>query len=185
MKVFFVSTPRAKKKLGDIIEKIFEEIINLGYIHTSSLLREPLSDFNSRMKKGEKEEIAFYKDMVNSIKKADICIFEATVPSAGVGYLINKSLSLSKPTVILFYKETRSYLLPGIEDERLVIFTYDKENYRQVLKKAFREIKNYHDRRFNFFLNPKTLSAIEQRSRQLGMTKSAYVRGLIIDNLRK
>lgn len=185
MKVFFVSAPRAKKTLGSILQKLYKEITKLGYIHTSDLLTKPVIEFESEMKEGKKAEIDFYQDMVESIKKADICVFEASTPSLGVGYLVDKALSLSKPTIILFYKDYKSFLLPGIEDEKLVVYSYSDKNYQSILKKAFKEAKEKRDKRFNFFISPKLLNYLELVSKKENLTKSQFIRNLIYDHMKK
>ncbi len=186
MKVFYVSAPRADKFVGDMLHKIYDEIKELGYTHTSDLITLSSDSFETKMAKGKEGAMSqFYQDMVDSIAKADFCIFEASVSSSGVGFLIDKSLSLSKPTIILFYQEQKSFLLPGVGDEKMSIFVYDETNYRQVIARAVDFAVNMRDKRFNFFINPNLLEYLVTVSKQKGVTKSQFIRSLILEHMKK
>ena len=183
MKVFFVSAPRGDKELGNIFSKLYAEINELGFTHTSDLLTTPSAKFENKMKSDKAP--SFYQDMIKGINKADICIFEASTPSSGVGYLIDKSLSLNKPTVVLFYKEFNSYLLPGIDEEKLIVQIYNEKTYKKVLKEAMDIAKQRREKRFNFFISPKLLEYLEKISKKNGSTKSKFIRDLIVEHMRK
>lgn len=186
MKVFFVSAPRAERVIGNVLKEIYQSIKDFGYAHTSNLITLSSETFETEMEEGkEKAMSTFYKNMVEAINKADICVFEASVSSSGVGFLIDKALSLSKPTIILYYKELKSYLLPGVEDEKLTIYVYDENNYRDVIRQALASASNMREKRFNFFINPKLLEYLETVSKEKGMTKSQFIRTLIFDHMRK
>jgi len=185
MKIFLVSTPKGETKHGELFKKLYEEVKRLGYIHTSGLIMQTAESFEEEMSKSREAQKHFYVSMKEAISKADICIFEASTPSFGVGYLIQESLSNSKPTIILFYKELHSYLLPGIEDEKLIAYTYTEDNYQKVLKKALEQAREKRDKRFNFFLSPKLLQYIEDVSKEQGVTKSKLLRDMIVEHMRE
>lgn len=185
MKVFFVTAPRANKLLGNVFNQMYEEIKTLGYEHTSNLITLTPKKFEEDMNKGKEAMTQFYQEMVGSISKADICIFEATTSSSGVGYLIDKSLSLSKPTVVLFYKQYRSFLLPGVDDEKLSIFAYDENNYKKILSQALELGSHLRDKRFNFFISPQLLEYLESASKTRGETKSQFIRNLLLEHKKK
>lgn len=185
MRVFFVSAPRANKFMGEMMGKLYEEVKNLGYTHTSNLMTVSSDKFEKEMDQGKEAMSIFYQDMLSSIEKADICVFEASTPSSGVGYLIDRALSLFKPTIILFYEEQKSFLLPGIDDEKLSINVYDENNYKKVLADAFDQAVNMRDKRFNFFINPKLLEYLISVSKEKGVTKSQFIRSLIIEHMKK
>jgi len=184
MKIFLVSTPKGGEKLGDMFKKLYHEVEALGYTHTSNLIMSHPQDFETKMKSGENAHKSFYSEMRNAIHQADICIFEASTPSFGVGYLIQESLTHSKPTIVLFYKEPHSHLLTGIEDEKLIVENYDEKNYKLVLKKALDTAREKRDKRFNFFLSPKLLQYIDDASKEQGITKSKLLRDMIVKHMR-
>lgn len=184
MKVFLISTPIGENILGDLYKKLYDELEHLGYAHVSNYINTHSKDFVELMEKGKEEQKKFYNEMVDSINKADICIFEASTPSFGVGYLIQHALTNSKPTIVLFYKNFKSYLLPGIDDEKLMVKTYDENNYKKVLKNALDQAREKRDKRFNFFLSPKLLNYLEVVSTEQGVTKSKILRDLIVEHMR-
>lgn len=185
MKIFLISTPLGEKNLGEMFQNLYSELERLGYKHVSNYIATRSKDFVDLMEKGKEEQKKFYNEMVESINKADICIFEASTPSFGVGYLIQHSLSVSKPTVVLFYKNYKSYLLPGIDDEKLIVENYDEKNYKKILKKVLEQAREKRDKRFNFFLSPKLLNYLEKVSNDQGVTKSKILRDMIVDHMRK
>ena len=185
MKVFLVGTNRGEGELIKYYQLIYEEIRKLGYSHLSDFVVTPTNDFQEKMKEGREKHIQFYNEMINDIQLADICIFEASTPSLAVGFLIQRSLEYSKPTVVLYYKDNLVYFLSGIEDEKLIKVSYDEKNYKQVIKKALDHAREKRDKRFNFFLSPKLLTYLEDVSNDQGVTKSKILRDLIVEHMRK
>ena len=133
MKVFLVGTNRGEGELIKYYQLIYEEIRKLGYSHLSDFVVTPTNDFQEKMKEGREKHIQFYNEMINDIQLADICVFEASTPSLAVGFLIQRSLEYSKPTVVLYYKDNLVYFLSGIEDEKLIKVSYDEKNYDFVI----------------------------------------------------
>lgn len=184
MKIFLVSTPKGEDRFGVTFQKLYTEVEKLGYTNVSDFISLTHEDFISEMSKGKDSQIRFYNEMIKSIQLADICIFEASTPSFGIGYLIEKALSNSKPTIVLFYKQFQSFLISGISDEKLIVKVYDEKNYRKVLKDSLDQAREKRDKRFNFFLSPKLLDYLEQASKKEGITKSKLIRDLIVDHMR-
>jgi hypothetical protein len=171
--------------MGSLLGDLYKEIKNLGYAHTSNLITLSSDTFETEMGHGKEAMSGFYKNMVDSMNEADICVFEASVSSSGVGFLIDRALSSSKPTIILYYKELKSFLLPGVNDEKMGIYVYDENNYPEILKEAFEKAENLRDKRFNFFINPQLLEYLETVSKNKGMTKSQFIRSLILEHKKK
>jgi len=184
MKVFFVGTNRGEGELRKNYESLYKEISNLGYTHVSDFVVTDTSDFQEQMKVGRNKHIQFYNEMIHDIQSADICLFEASTPSLAVGFLIQRSLDLSKPTIALYYKDNLVYFLSGIEDDKLIKVSYTEKNYKQVLQKALEAAREKRDKRFNFFLSPRLLQYIDDASRERGITKSKLLRDMIVKHMR-
>lgn len=185
MKVFLISTPRGSGEVRKNYKKIYDEISRLGYEHVSDFIAsESIDVYYERMHEGRNEHVKFFNDMVKSIQTADICVFETSTPSFGVGFLIQRSIDYSKPTVVLYYGKDTPYFLSGIEDEKLIIKSYDEKNYEQVLRKALEAAREKRDKRFNFFLSPKLLQYIDDASKERGITKSKLLRDMIVKHMR-
>ena len=185
MKVFLISTPRGEGELREKYRQIYDEIPKMGYTHISDFINTNSAGFQDKMARGREEHKKFYHDMVKGIQSADICIFETSIPSLGVGFLIQTALDYSKPVIVLYYKDNTAYFLSGIEDDKLIISSYDDNNLKKVLKKTLTHAREKRDKRFNFFLSPKLLSYLEDVSNEQGVTKSKILRDLIVEHMRK
>jgi hypothetical protein len=184
MKVFLISTPVGEEELGGMFKKLYDEVEKLGYKHASDYITVSSDEFRETMSQGREAHTDFYNEMSKSIQEADICIFEASTPSFGVGYLIQLALSNSKPTIVMFYKEQKSFLLMGVHDDKLIVKTYNDKNYRKVLKESLDAARERRDKRFNFFISPKLLEYLEKASKEEGITKSKFIRNLIVKHMR-
>lgn len=185
MKVFLVGSPRGHDNFSNFYTKIYEEVKKNGYTHTNTEFINTNSDeFYKQMKESEEHRSSFYKNMLKGIQNADICIFETSTHSSGTGFLLDKSLELNKPTIVLYYKGNNTYLFQGIDDEKLIIKEYDEKSLKKVLLEALEMARERRDKRFNFFISPKLLDYLEKASNTEGITKSKFIRNLIVNKIR-
>lgn len=185
MKVFFISTTKGEGQLRDNYQLIYDAIKELGYDHVSDFVTTTDKEFHNKMQGGREQHIEFYNNMIEGMQSADICVFETSTPSLAVGFLIQRALEYSKPTVVLYYKDNIVYFLSGIEDEKLIKLSYDEKNYKRVLKKVLEQAREKRDKRFNFFLSPKLLQYIDDASKEHGITKSKLLRDMIVNHMRE
>lgn len=185
MNIFLIGNPRSNNNLLQNLQILYEKISSLGHEHVNNFIKDKNNGFEEKMKRSKHSQQEFYKDMINSISKADICIFEASMPSFGIGYLVEKSLSLSKPTIVLFYKENSSFVLPYVENERLLTKIYTDKNLDKILKQSIILAKERRDKRFNFYLSTKLLEYVENLSKEEGVTKSKVMRDIILRDMRQ
>lgn len=185
MQVFFTATYQGQKQFGSFYKKIYEEIKNLGYSHLDhEVVNITYEDYLKKMEVGRESQVSNYHETINFIKKADICVLETSAHSLGLGFIVQKSLEMSKPTVVLYYEDNIPYFLAGIEDEKLLVKSYNEKNIKKVLSEAFELARERRDKRFNFFLSPKLLEYLELASKKEGVTKSKLIRDLIVDHMR-
>ncbi len=186
MKIYYTFTYQGADQFGAYYKQIYEEIAKLGYEH---LDKETMSvsyeEYLKKMSKGREAQVSNYHKVVESLKKADVCLLEASAHSLGLGFIVQKSLEMGKPTVVLYYKDNIPYFLQGIEDDKLLIKSYDENNYKKVIKNALNVAREKRDKRFNFFLSPKLLTYLENVSQEQGVTKSKILRDLIVEHMRK
>lgn len=186
MKIFFISTPRGTDVLRQNYQRLYDTITKMGYSHVSDFITTTAADkFYDEMHKGRDAHKKFYNEMVEDIQKADICVFETSIPSLAIGFLIQRALDYSKPTIVMYYKDNIAYFLSGIDDEKLITVSYDEKNYKKILKKALEQAREKRDKRFNFFLSPKLLNYIENASNEHGITKSKLLRDMIVAHMRE
>lgn len=186
MKVFYTATYQGTEQFGKYYKLLYDEIANLGYEHLDhEVVNITYDGYLKKMAKGRQAQVTNYNEVINYLKKSDICILETSAHSLGLGFIVQKSLEMGKPTIVLYYKDNTPYFLHGVEDDKLIVKSYDEKNYKKVIKNALNEAREKRDKRFNFFLNPKLLTYLETVSAEQGVTKSKILRDLIVEHMRK
>ncbi|MEI6532713.1 MAG: hypothetical protein WCO06_02645 [Candidatus Roizmanbacteria bacterium] len=186
MKVFFSATYQGEEEFGDKYKAIYKSIGELGYDHIDDpYLQKGYDSYLEKMKSGRDAQVENYKSKQSLIHSSDICVFETSYHSLGIGFMIMMALEAGKPTIVLYYKDNAPYFLIGSTEEKLIIYNYNDANIKQILKDSFEQARERSDKRFNFFINPKLLGYLDEESREEGVTKSMFIRGLIMDHMRK
>lgn len=187
MKVILTASLRGKKYFEEQYKAIFREIEKLGHENIADDLLNPSQNpvYMDIVEGVRDANIALYKKKIEDIQKADICIFECSTHSLAVGFVIQKALALNKPTIVLYYKENAPDFLAGVEDEKLITRSYDETNLHEVLANAISDASSLRDKRFNFFISPRLLTYLEKTSKEEGVTKSTFIRNLILEHRKK
>lgn len=186
MKIFFYASP-VSSEYDLQIKQLFDQIVSLGYkmVDREVITHKIREEIKKTLSSKETEE--YRKGLtrfVENTNKADICVFEVSFQSLGTGYLIDKAIENNKPTIVLYRGNRKPHLLSVLDSEKLLIFHYDDKNYKKVVTKALKEAREKRDKRFNFFLSPKLLSYIANESKKQGITKSKFLRDLIVSHMR-
>jgi len=187
MKIFFTASQRGKKYFDENYQKIYQIIESFGnQLLDDDIINVSESRFYQQLSLGgEKAVKKLHQDKIRSIQEADVCVFEASIPSVSLGYQIRKSLELNKPTVILYFKNNPPYFLLGAKEEKLIVRSYTDRNLKQVVKEILTEVGKLRDKRFNFFIGTDLLNYLEQVSRKMKITKSTFIRNLILEHKKK
>lgn len=187
MKVFFTASHRGKKHFGAYYDSIYKILKEMDFKHLSdtvvSLSTEKYYDILDV--EGHEGYVKEYTRILNTIREADIIVFESSYPSLGSGYMIQKSLEMNKPVVALYFKGNMPTFLAGIQDEKFQLIEYAEKDLEPKIKDAIEKAKSLADKRFNFFISPSLLSYLNQASKEQGVTKSTFIRNLINDYKRK
>jgi len=177
MNVFFTTTPRFKTDFDKNVKAIYQTIEELGYRHTSDyLLKVSEEDF---YKSGKGQVPVYYDTIINSLKKADIVVFEASFPSIGVGLLLDMALDLGKGVVALHMKGKFPFFLGGVRDDKLAIEEYTIDNLKKILKISLEYSADQMDTRFNFFISPKIGNYLDWVAKKRKIPRAVYLRRLI------
>ncbi|HLD26817.1 MAG TPA: hypothetical protein VJB63_02585 [Patescibacteria group bacterium] len=187
MKVFFTASMRGQKEFKEYYEKIYHTIEELGYTQLDDeVVKQNSSSFYDKLEKeGRNAYIELYKRNVRALHETDICIFECSVHSLSIGFVIQKSLDFNKPTIVLYYKDHLPHFLMGSDEEKLIIRSYTEHTIKKVLKETLKDARERKDKRFNFFITPKLLHYLEKISKEQGVTKSKFIRTLIFEYMKK
>lgn len=186
MKVFFTASQRGKKDFGAYYKSIASQIQSLGYgLLEDDLLTMNSDEFYKAIASQEAESSKFYKQEIKNLQDAEINVFECSFHSLSIGFIIEKSLELSKPTVILYHEKNKPHFLMSIDEEKLIVKSYNEKNLPKIVQECLAEAKQQRDKRFNFFISPRLLAYLEKASSDSGVTKSRFIRDLILDHKKK
>ena len=86
---------------------------------------------------------------------------------------------------MLYLEDNKPYFLDGIDNDKLILSSYNNKNMNKVLKDCFEIAQKKKEQRFNFFLSPELLIHLDEASKKKGLTKSMYVRNLIEKDMDK
>ena len=187
MKVFFTASLLGKKEHDYFYEIIYTSLQQMGYKNVDDeIFRLFEREYYDRIEKeGRDAYVDLYQRKIKHIQEAELCIFECTLHSLSIGFLIEKALALNKPTVVLYLEENIPHFLAGIESEKLFVASYTEETLKEVLKRTIDRARDMRDARFNFFISPSLLTYLEETSKKLGVTKSTFIRNLITADKKK
>ena len=187
MKVFFTASQRGKKYFQKYYERIFEIVKKKGYnILDDDLLTIPADLFYQKYKPGKRDVFEkFYNNELKNLRDSDINIFDCSFHSLSIGFIVEKSINLNKPTIVLYKKDFVPFFLNGITEEKFIIKEYNDNNLDDVVNKAIDEALELRDKRFNFFISPELLNYIKAESHKQGVTMSVFLRGLILKHKNK
>lgn len=186
MKVYFSVSPKAKTDLGKVYKIIFDEISRLGYQHVSEeAIHEDEDTFYEEMEKGGKDTHQnLFKQKTKFIQSADINVFDLSAGGVGLGFNVEKSLELNKPTIVVYHGDNVPFFLSGIDDDKFILVGYTEKNAKKIIKESLEVARERRDKRFNFFISPRLLDYLEKASGTEGVTKSKFIRNLIVKKMR-
>ncbi len=193
MKVFFYASLRGKDRCGDIFLRVFHCIEKEGYTHVyKDIVSQTFDSYVKEAEEGGKDRgVKMFQKLVNQgVGKSDICVFDVSIPTIGIGFGIRHALEIGKPTIVLYnedtYEETKSPIfLFGAQDDRLLIKGYTEKNVEKVVKEALAVARERRDKRFNFFISPNLLRYLEDTSKDQKITKSRFIRNLLVEHMRE
>ncbi|NTU72651.1 hypothetical protein HGB07_00530 [Candidatus Roizmanbacteria bacterium] len=187
MKVFFTASYKSRELYSKHYKKIYDSIAAYGYVHLNEdIVSVTTKQFYDSAEYGGRDAmVEFYNENIKKMQEADINIFEISVHSYGVGFLIQKSLEYNKPTIVFHLSDSPPYFLMGLKDEKLIIKSYTDKTIKKVVQDTLNAAREKRDKRFNFFISPKLLVYLENTSKGLGVTKSKFIRNLILEHMRQ
>jgi hypothetical protein len=177
MKIAFSASPKAKQTHGDSLLAIYDAIVALGHSHTDDMVKNV--DPKGFYQPDSSQATTFFENIERSVKAADICIFETTVPSLGLGHVIYMALSMGKPVIALYQGNNMPLLLSELDDPRVQVLSYTDTNLKKVLEEAIDYAKDQADTRFNFFISPSHATYLDWIAQHRRIPRSVYLRQLI------
>jgi hypothetical protein len=180
MKVFFFSSPRGNLELSRMA---YAAIERLGHKHTSDFVR--AIDSKTFYAVSEMTWSQRYRERIKQLQGAEICVFEASIPSIATGQLFQEAIRQEKPTIALFQKDNRPYTLLGLEDNerRTQVLEYSRETLTEVLKDALDEAEAQLNTRFTMLMPAELTKFLDQINAKSGLSRSEFIRQLIREKM--
>ena len=183
MKVYFGTSPRNKEKYPELILRIFDLISKFGLEHTSDWVKTVTTERFYKMTEEETED--HFKNTERAIKKADICIFEASTTSMSIGFLASQVLNLGKPVVVLSQNQDSLFIFRSIKSKQIITLVYNHQNLEIKLKEAINWATSLTNLRLNLFIPRNLMAYLDWVTKDVGMNKSEYIRTLIEKEVKK
>lgn len=173
-------------KFNNSYLEIYNEITKLGHQHVDEEFLETNHEvWEKKISQSRKLQNEHYKKRLKAVHLAEICIFEASLHSSGIGFLIQKTLEEGKPCIVLHHKDYTPFFLSGAESEKLIVKSYTEKTLTKVLKQSLLIAKQRRDKRFNFYLSTKLLEYVDNLSKEEGVTKSKVMRDIILRDMKQ
>ena len=186
MKIFFFSFQNGKDAFGAYYDRIIEAIRSTSH----SVILDPnyqLSKHEFYLRTEGEDSASFLKGLyasnMESIRDADVCMFDCSDRSLSIGTLIDRSLDMNKPTICLYVKGHCPAFLKAAStvETNLIMREYDETTLEQVVSDAVDRSGDQRLKRINFLISPSLLTQLEQLTKKESMTKSRFIRKLIMD----
>lgn len=131
MKVYFGASFTYDRTMLPIYQEITDNLKKLGHEVVSKHVVDPTTTLGDGL-----SPQALFKRETIIIDSADAMVADVTMPSWGTAFLIEHALSVGKPVLALYYKDSEMPLPMMIEGHpELYVAHYSKGNIRTVLKK--------------------------------------------------
>lgn len=165
--------------------RIYKEIENLGHKHTSNFFASEKTA-KSFYSFSSKEQSQHYEKVFFDLIRSDIIVVEVSIHSLTIGSIIQKGLDSRIPILALCGEGQRKPFLDGIEysEDRLLVIEYSNDNLKAKLKEGLGYLETALSTRFTMILPPEISKYLEVLSRR-GITRSEYIRNLILKDMRK
>ncbi len=187
MKIYFAASVRGYSfyaKEYTAVEKALKSIKST--LTSASYEKEEIKKFYNNLEEGGlRAQNEYFNRTIEIIKSSDINIFECSSPSLGIGFQVERSLEYNKPTIVLYLKGHMPHFFAGTDNEKIMLKEYTVETAQEVIESCIEEAKHIADKRFNFFISPSLLTYLEGAAKKSGITKSTFIRSLILEHMKK
>lgn len=164
-------------------EKICKALKALGHEVVSDSIMHV--DTDQLRRETNQEAVSYYKKMVRQISIADIVVLEVSRHSTGIGHQASLALSAGKPLIALHLEGRSPYIFKGIQDERLVLVSYDLQNVKDVLADSIDYAQGLMDVRFNFFISPRIQHYLDWVAKYKRTPRAVYLRELLERDMKE
>ncbi len=180
MKTYFACSTNNILKYKEFYRTIRETLLDKGH----SLTRDWLEDSIALAERKEEDlfKPQMYDKVMTAIIDADVCIFDCTVSSTGVGQQIMSALRQKKPTLLLIKIDDKNedldemFISGNSSGYQVLKGYYDEKEIVNILDKFLKKNESQESERKNFYLNGKQITYLEWASRQYDKSQTDIVK---------
>lgn len=182
MKIFFNASLSGRKEFNSSYDLIISEIERLGH-KLDSPIKAGRTIVDRQHESGD-EAAKYYRKLIRSITNADICVFEVSFPSTGIGHEISSAMNMNKPVIALHISGKQPYVLEAMQSDKLQVVSYDLEGLPKLLNYALDFASGQQDTRFNFFISPQIGNYLDWVAKKKRLPRAVYLRKLIEEDMK-
>lgn len=184
MKIYFSASISHINRYRNNYIAIVKALEKLGHnvIAEHVLKKKTKSDYE---KQSDQESLSIQRKMTAWKKQADMCIFEVSSPSLGIGQEIAFALSNKKQVIALHTSGTKPHVLRDEGEESLFLVEYSLDKLEEILEEYIDYAKEHADSRFNFFISPEIQSYLDWIARYRRTPRAVYLRELLEKDIRE
>ena len=177
MKLFFNASLTGKREYEASCQAIAEYIQKAGHSVLAPILsKRTIEDVSSE---SVNEASTYYRRLRKWIYQSDICVFEVSYPSTGIGHEISLALNFGKPVIALHVKKRDPFVLEAMHSENLQVLEYEISEVGRILDNAIRAASERMETRFNFFVPRRLVVYLDWISKNKRIPRAVYLRQLI------
>lgn len=179
MKIGFLAAKRGEKEFKDLFETIINHLTSKGHevVHSMDTPLESIVPMNY----AQRQEWFF--NFYHKLEECDLVFAETSLQSTQVGFGLAQLRMKGHPVISLSQGEVTNQFFPKGEVysniENMMACHYDKNTIKQVLDEALAYMEPHLDKRFTIIFPANLLAKVEERSHDLHVPKSVYIRQLI------
>lgn len=139
-----------------------------------------------RKNKDSRDWQTIHRRIIDSIKRADLCIYEASQKSFSIGFQTAMALQLKKPILVLTKNDSlRDSFGSGIVSDLLVYKKYDEKDLSAIITNFIEENRfEVQDLRFNFVIDKDIHNYLRWAAFNGNTTKAEVVRKLLRSKIK-
>jgi len=181
MKVVFIASQAQSIELDGYYRQINAALESHGLTVFSGHLFTKENDSDLA---GKKQIEAWYKEVIQHVRSADMIFVEISYPSTvNVGHILTYALDTGKPVVALYKTGREPFFLRGRVDDKLILLEYNDKDVKEVVANALDYAASAQDVRFNFFISPQIGRYLDWVSKKKRIPRAVYLRKLIEEEM--
>ena len=183
MKVYFTHSTRNTREFERYYEVILESISKLG--HDVVYHRK---NRNKQIEGSDKiKPSSFYKEMMQLIIEADVCIFDTSHQSMRIGHQLTYALENSTPVLVLAHQsagDIDSFFITGSKSGYLTIYSYTSSYELKDIIPKFLASNKFSKVRFNLAIEKHYSDFMEQKAKKENISKTDVIKQAL-ENLKE